>query len=167
MWWDSLEQVELLARLARGAVVACGALTAIIAVLDWQLGNRVEVLRAVRHAPRQLSEAQRAQFLSAVGTNAKSGPVSIAAAANDPEAWAFAHGLQRLLTDAGWIVNPVQPKVFAADPVGMYLVVDDPQTPSSDEDLIVRELRRLGFAVAVQEDERQNTPLLVIGVKPR
>lgn len=89
-------------------------------------------LRALqeRSKDRRLTASQRASFMEALSKGEK-GEIEVAFVSGNSEAERFAYDIALALQDSGWKVTSMVSAMFVSDtPVGILVVVKDPQMPS-------------------------------------
>jgi hypothetical protein len=136
-WWHSPEALSRMQNYLAVCVVLVGAATL---TLRW----RSEKLKKLADAPRQITEDQRAKFVSALA-NIPKGEVTIVLGSKERETIAFLPQIRSLLTDAGFTV-PEEPEY------AISYVITPPTPPPWFVALIAGEGgERPDFAIPLQQ----------------
>lgn len=136
-WWHSPEALSRVQNYLAVCVILLGAITL---TLRW----RADKLKKLADSPRQISEDQRAKFISALA-NAPKGEVIIVLGSKERETIAFLPQMRSLLIDAGFEV-PEEPEY------AISYVITPPMPPPWFVALIAGEGgERPAFAIPLQQ----------------
>ena len=119
--------------------------------------------------PRRLSAGQQQELRDLLSQAPDRGPVTVTSVAGDLEGKVFADQIDAVLKAAAWPTEGVAEGTYpGADPVGLGVVVRDPDAPPGRANTLLNAFGHVEVPIGVAQDPGLDTDAvtILVGVKP-
>jgi hypothetical protein len=176
-WWNSLESVSNFNWYMQLGAIVFGVVTVVTTALIWISGNRASTLQSERDAairsrlerkqkPRGFTDEEYAKFVEIVSSKPR-GKLIIFSLKDDKEAYLFARHINEAIAAAGYPPGIGQHD-FTDVPVGLRILVRDPQNPPAHALVLQKAFMETGYDApfGMENPPRpEDSIAIVVGIK--